>query len=946
MDSPSLTRPRDASTAPPDDAAGPLILPAREIVDPDALRARLDEALGALAREGADAAARRAAAVEILRAARGAGRAAIDAAFEARPRAGRAAAASHSHLTDAIVTAAIHVARRWLHPLPNPTASERMAVLATGGYGRGEMAPHSDIDLMFLTPWKQTAWGESMIESVLYMLWDLRFKVGHAVRTVEDCLRLGREDITIRTALLERRFLEGERALAEELEARLWADLFSSTGPQFVEAKLAERDERHRRQGGSRYLVEPNVKEGKGGLRDLQTLYWIAKYLYRAGTPQELVARGVFTGEEVAVFSAAEDFLWAVRCHLHRLAGRAAEQLTFDMQVEIARIMGFTDGGGRRAVENFMQLYYTHAKNVGELTRIFCSVLEAQHVKTRTALGPRLRRAFRFGRRLEEGFVERDGRLDFADPARVADQPILLMRIFRAALQTGLRMHPAAMRTLAACTDLVAGLRSDPEAARLFQWLILDSGDPERALRRMNETGVLGAYLPEFGDIVCLMQFNMYHHYTVDEHTITCIAVLNRIERGELAAELPVATEIMRQGVDRAALYFALLMHDVGKGRPGDHSETGAELARAVGARLGLDPGTVAVASWLVRHHLLMSDTAQKRDIADPRTVKDFARIVQTPERLKLLLVLTACDIMGVGPGVWNNWKAQLLRQLFFATRAELTGDADASTRAAREEAAKAAFAEAYGRTAPPEAVARELARHYAGYWLGFDTDTQLIFARLGEGIGPGEIACDFITDPGRDATKAVFYMEDHPGIFARMAGALSIAGANVVDARTYTTSDGFATMAFWIQDRNGRPYAESRLDRLRRSVERMLKGEISAREEFRVRDRVKRRVADFTVPTRILFDNDGSDIFTIIEISARDRPGLLYDLARTLSSLGISISSAVIATYGEQAVDVFYVKDLFGLKIRSESKRRTIEERLRAAIDGPSARGGERPSR
>ncbi|HEU0223094.1 MAG TPA: ACT domain-containing protein, partial [Paracoccaceae bacterium] len=343
---------------------------------------------------------------------------------------------------------------------------------------------------------------------------------------------------------------------------------------------------------------------------------------------------------------------------------------------------------------------------------------------------------------------------------------------------------------------------------------------------------------------------------------------------------------------------------------------------------------------WLVRHHLLMSDCAQKRDISDPKAVRDFAATVQSLERLKLLCVLTVCDIMGIGPGIWNNWKAQLLRQLFRAARAELTGDADAMSREARERLAKSAFAAEYAKRATPEAVQEELARHYTTYWLGFDTTTHLLFAEMDQSVLPGEIVAHFVPDPARDATKAMFYMEDHPGIFSRMAGALALAGANVVDARTYTTSDGYATSAFWVQDQEGKPYEHAHLNRLRRSVERTLRGEVVARDEFRIRDRLKRREKEFTVPTRVLFDNEGSDIYTIIEVSARDRPGLLYDLTRTLAANGISISSAVIATYGERAVDVFYVKDLFGLKIISEAKRRTIEARLRSAVDtvGPAA--------
>ncbi|RMF41493.1 MAG: [protein-PII] uridylyltransferase, partial [Alphaproteobacteria bacterium] len=377
--------------------------------------------------------------------------AAIEAALVERPLAGREAARSYCRLADAIVLPVIDIAWRHLHPLPTPTKAEHVSVIATGGYGRGEMAPHSDIDLLFLTPYKQTAWGESLIESVLHMLYDLRFKVGHAVRSVEDCVRLGREDITIRTALLDRRYLCGDRALAEELDTVLWRDLFARTGPEFVEAKLAERDERHERHGGSRYLLEPNVKESKGGLRDLQTLFWIAQYLYHTRTPEELVERGVLGRDELDVFTDAENFLWAVRCHLHLITGRAVDLLSFDAQVEIARRMGFRDSGGRRAVEHFMQTYFTHAKHVGELTRIFCAVLEAQHVKARTPLGGRLRRALGFGRRqVAPGFRDRDGRLDFADPEAAAREPILMLRLIQEAVVSRLRIHPDAIRLVAA----------------------------------------------------------------------------------------------------------------------------------------------------------------------------------------------------------------------------------------------------------------------------------------------------------------------------------------------------------------------------------------------------------------------------------------------------------------------------------------------------------------
>ena len=836
---------------------------------------------------------------------------------------------------------ALETALRWLHPNPMPTTGERLAVLAVGGYGRFEMAPFSDVDLLFLTHWKQAAWVESLVESVLYLLWDLRLKVGHATRTVDDCVRLAKGDTTIRTALLEHRRLSGDSALAEELGERLWSDLFSRTGPEFVEAKLDERARRHDRQGGSRYLLEPNVKESKGGLRDLQTLWWIAKYLYHAASPADLVDKGVFTEEEVRVFTEAEAFLWTVRHHLHWLSGRANEQLTFDRQVDVARRLGFEDSNGQRGVERFMQRYFQHAKAVGELTRIFLAALEARHVKKRPGLSG-LMKALSFGGRAGPGpFTMLDGRITLPDPAVIEEDPVNILRLFDAGLRTGALIHPNAMRLLAARLPLIdARLRADPQANRIFLNLLAASDNPERALRRMNETGVLGAFVPEFGRVVAMMQFNMYHHYTVDEHTIQALAILARIEKGELREDLPVASGILAEGADRTVLRVALFLHDLGKGLPEDHSVVGERIAREVCPRLGLDDGQTETVAWLVRHHLLMSDVAQKRDIADAETVRGFAATVRTPSRLKLLLVLTACDIMAVGPGVWNNWKAQLLRTLYRRAREEMVGGEDGVSRGERIHEAQDAFREALPDWSFEE-VEAEIARHYAPFFLALAPETQAVFARLAREAEEGEVASDITEDASRDATRACFYMADHPGLFSRFAGALALAGANVVDARTFTTSDGYACAVFWIQDGDGAPYDPARLDRLKRTVHRTLKGEVVAREALKPKRKVKRRESRFRVPTRVSFDNAASEICTVIEVDTRDRVGLLHDLTRALADCSVSISSAIIATYGEQAVDVFYVKDLFGLKVTSPSKMRAIETRLRAAVEAAGAEAG-----
>ena len=898
---------------------------AAEVFDETAVLSKITLALTGLR----DEREKRAAVVAELGAARLSALARIETDLTAAPLAARAATQAYSQLTDCLVRAAYHLAKETFHPVPTSTNAERLAVIAVGGYGRGEMALHSDVDLLFLTPYKMTVWAESVIETMLYILWDLRLKVGHASRNIRDCIRLGTEDFTIRTAMLEQRYLCGNDALATELEEKLWQDLFQGTEREFIEAKLEEREARHEKQGGQRYLVEPNVKEAKGGLRDLQSLYWIAKYVFRITSTDELAGLDVFRPDEFTKLEKAENFLWAVRCHLHLTTRRAMDMLTFDLQVEIAERLGYRDKSGRRAVEHFMQEYFLHATAVGDLTRIFLTSLEASHAKAE----PLLQRIFTRKIRPPKGFKVVHNRLAISDEAVFLADKLNLLRLFEEGLRTGLLIHPDAMRLVTANLNLVDdAMRNDKTARRIFLDLLLKHGNPERALRRMNELGILARFIPEFEPIVAMMQFNMYHHYTVDEHTIQCLTNLAQIERRELIEELPLASHILKTGLNRKVLYTALLLHDLGKGRDEDHSILGARIARKVAPRLGLDKTESETVEWLVRHHLLMSDMAQKRDISDPRTIRDFAKAVQTVKRLDLLTVLTVCDIRGVGPETWNNWKATLLRSLYRETHKALETGLEALNRDNIGSEAKHAL-----RAALPlwskAALKREIDRHYPPYWQGLHVTTHVLFAQLLDGIREDEIRIDLHPENERDATRVCFAIVDHPGIFSRLAGAVALVGANVVDARSFTSKDGYATAAFWIQDGEGKPYSATRLPRLRQMIEKILSGKVLAKEAIKDRDKVKKRERAFKVPTSITFDNEGSEIYTIIEVDTRDRAGLLYDLTRTLADANIYIASSVVATYGEQVVDNFYVKDMFGLKFHSTSKQRSLERKLREAI-------------
>ena len=850
--------------------------------------------------------------------------------FELRknPLKARKAISSYAFLTDCLVTSAWKFATEIQFPSHNPTEAEKLSIISVGGYGRREMAPFSDVDLLFLTPYKMTPWSENVIETVLYLLWDLKLKVGHSSRSIKDCLRLGSEDYTIRTAMLEHRFVCGDINLASQLNEKLWRNLFSGTAKDFISAKLIERENRHEKHG-QRYMVEPNVKEGKGGLRDLQSLYWIAKYVYQTQNISDLVDLNVFRSDEYLQFEQAEEFLWAVRCQMHHLADRAIEQLSFDLQVEVASAMGYHDSRDQRAVEIFMQDYFRHATRVGDLTRIFLTSLEAVHAKDE----PLLERIFKRKPKIDNNYLVIHNRLAIKSEKEFLTNPINLLKLFSEALRTGLLIHPNAMRLVSANLAMVNNeFRASTEAQQIFLELLLKHGNPERALRRMNELGFLAKFIPEFEPIVAMMQFNMYHSYTVDEHTIQCLKTLAQIEKGELVEELPIASSILKDGVNRKVIYIALLLHDIGKGRSDDHSILGAKIAKQVSPRLGLNKQETETVEWLVRYHLLMSDMAQKRDISDPRTVRDFAKAVQSVKRLNLLTVLTVCDVRSVGPDTWNNWKATLIRQLYAETKAILEQGAEALNRENRMTEAKKALREKLSEWDNKD-IKIETGRHYPPYWQGFQVDAQFAFAKLLRNLGADEIKIELTPDTDRDATRICFALSDHPGIFSRLAGALALVGANVVDARSYTSKDGFATAAFWIQDGDGSPYNQARFSRLRRMIEKTLSGEVITREAIKERDKFKKREKAFKVPTSITFDNEGSEIYTIIEVDTRDRPGLLFDLTRTLANMNVYIASAVIATYGEQVVDSFYVKDMFGLKFHSESKQKKLEQNLRQAI-------------
>ena len=895
----------------------------RDIID----RRALSEQLAAIVSAQGDKA--RPAIVTLLREALDKGREEIARRLAARPASGHECTAAQSFLIDQIVRLLHDHVTTHVYPPGNRSTSERITIIAVGGYGRAEMAPHSDVDIGFLTPSRRTPWCEQVIEALLYFLWDLGLKVGQSSRTPDEVVRMAKDDLTIRTALLEARFIWGDEDLYKEVSRRFYKDVVHGTEREFVSEKLEERNQRHKRMGDSRYVVEPNLKDGKGGLRDLQTLYWMGKYIHKVRSAADLVEVGLLTAPEYKSFRRAEGFLLAVRCHLHIITGRAEDRLTFDLQREVAARMNFADRPGKSAVERFMQFYFIQARRVGSLTGIFLAHLDQTFAQKRKRSG--FFAGFTSRPRMLKGYQVFGGKIAAPSDDWFRQDPVRLVEIFQLAEAESLEIHPETMRIADRDSGLIkADIQNDPRANALFLDLLAGRNDPETVLRWMNEAGVFGRFVPDFGKVNSQMQFDMYHHYTVDEHTIRAIGLLNRIEKGELKDDHPRSSRLIHRVSSRRVAYVAALLHDIAKGRGGDHSVLGAEVAQELCPRFGLDQQETDLVAWLVRQHLLMSATAFKRDLTDPKTIEDFVIQVQSLERLRHLMILTAIDIRAVGPGTWNSWKGQLLGELYDNAHERLrlghmrhgregrvaakkaSVAADLGDKAHLVEDYKKVFTDAYWIAEPEDIIARNLVQYSAARGL----EEQL------------SIHCEFYE--ARGATLVSVIAADHPGLFYRIAGGIHLAGANIIDARIHTTRSGWAVDNFLVQDPHGDPFREdSQLARIKQSIADALANKVELAPRLAKRPLPISRSKAFDVQPRFIVDNKASNKFTVLEVNARDRPALLNRLARTLFEHRLIVHSAHITAYGERAADTFYVTDLMGEKITQTERLKDIEQAL-----------------
>ena len=797
----------------------------------------------------------------------------------------------------------------------------KLSIIAVGGYGRGELAPHSDLDLLFLIPddlnKTETKNIESLVQLILYVLWDLGYKVGHSTRTILDCIKKSKSDLTISTSLLEKRFIAGNEHIFNLLNTEFNSYIANTKTLNFVQAKLEEADLRHKRFGESRYVVEPNVKDGKGGLRDLHTLIWILKFAYKVDSISKLIKMGALSKNEALAFADAQRFLLSVRCHLHYRAQREDDRLAMDAQLEIAKSMNFKNTITHKDVERFMKRYFLATKTVGNLTRIFCAAIETEFNKP-------LRLSFLSFKKSEDvdPFSIELGRLYIQNKNTLTKNPLNIIKLFYISHQKNIDIHPSTLRLITSSTNLInSEVRRDFNANQMFLDILTSQRDSTRTLRLMNESNVLGKFIPEFQKIVCLMQFDMYHSYTVDEHTIFTISNLHSLKNGKFNDFAPLASKVIKEISSYRCLFVAMLLHDIAKGKKGDHSINGSIVASTVCPRLGLSNDETEIVKWLVLHHLLLSKTAFRYELGDPKTINDFAKKVKTVENLKLLLVLTVADIKGVGPEIWNDWKGSLISDLYLKSLNVL--QKRKSTQSLNEyiETTKELFkSDLLKNGVKKEVVEQYTKNYYKNYWKIFSLKTLInhfyIFNKMIDDKKKFKIHLSKENDS--QATELIVIAPDHHGLFSRISGLVAASGYDVVSAKIITRSDGYALDTFFIQNKEKKPISEDHLrKKLVQTIALGLEGNFDIEKALNIKwEEIPARFRAVKAPIRIIVDNETSENFTILDIKCKNAPGVLYKITKTLTSLGVQINTANISTYGDRVVDIFYIKNAFGSKV------------------------------
>jgi len=847
----------------------------------------------------------------------------------------------HAELIDRLVRKLFRLAEdRYFDNFPR--LNFRFAVVAVGGYGRRELSLGSDVDLLFLYRGKENPYVETITETIATRLWDARVVVGAATRSVTECLRVGREDLATLTSYLDARFLVGDPALFAELDREVRAHL-KENSDAFMAAKLAEQTKRHEAFGESLYLLQPNLKESVGGLRDYHTALWIARAaIWEVRRPEHLRVQGFIDAEEERALLAALEFMWRMRNQLHR-KGRKDDRLHYEAQAQLAEYLGFGDEDPLHAVEALMRSYYLHARAIQRVSRRAIDHAQQVTSQRRTA-------SFAKPHPVAEGFAISNGRLEIPAASLLVERPMRLLSAFAIAQHHDVELSARAQRLVRQHLSLVdESFRADPEASAFFRQILGAPARVYRTLQTMDEVGLLGAYVPEFAHLVGMWQQDMYHTYTVDIHSLFLVEQLRRIQRGRYRVELPLATELMREVRNPVLLYLGCILHDIGKGRGGGHSGKGAAMIPALAKRLGLSDDEAVIVEFLVMHHLTMSAMAEQRDVHDPRLILRLAKLCGSRLFLRLLYLVTVADIRSVSPVAWTSWKAGLLERLYRNTAEWLEAGEETdlaeqflverAMNQASSTAARAVEMLAQDGIGKPdaEALLDQMPRRYL-----LENAPEEVAAHMRTAFGfladrPRARVAPFRSATGNEQRSwgLVVIAADRPGLFATIAGVLSGCGHNILAASAYTTRDGLALDLFDVDPIAGGP-EEEELERAR--LEKRLSAVLAGEAEMPAPRRVPLpRVLREKAPNARI-ENDDSDFYSIIDVEATDRPGLLYDLSRALSDEGLSLVTVRASTRASRAQDAFYVTTLDGHKLVDTDQMRRVEEAVLRAI----GQGGE----
>jgi len=840
---------------------------------------------------------------------------------------GCALVAAYTDAVDRLITflytqATLHFTTR------NPLITQRCAVAPQGGYGRGELNPSSDIDLLFLYPWKVNPYVETVAEVILYALWDAGLEVGHALRNIRECGRLAARDLKAKTALLDCRYLCGDRDLYDEFSVRMLDEVWGDNPTAFFKVKLAESAERHARAGDSVYLLQPQVKEGQGGLRDLHTALWMAKVKFKVRNFRELIAIGVVGERDIGQLEEAVDFLMRLRNAMHLTAGNHQDQLSFELQDRLAPTLGFPPG--RPGVEAFMRAYFGHATTINR----FSDAVIARCVQAPEAYrgAPPLVRVIRDGMRIQGRTLSVTGREVFED------DPSAMVWVFVEAQRHGVTISPGTRALIGECLPLLAAAHATPAVSAAFLAVLRGRGHVYETLAEMHKLGVLTTVIPEFGNLDCLISHDPFHIYTVDHHSLMGVREIERLRAGEFAKTLPHVTGVMNEVAEPELLFLGMMFHDIGKGHGHDHESRGAAMTREITRRFGLNVDQQDACEFLVQHHLLMSHLAQRRDLHDDKLVGDFCRTVGSVDNLQRLYLLTYADMRAVAPGVWNNWRDTLVTELYVrareffekgvyepedraarAARVRTRVSANANGRQAEVRTFLESMPDTYVLSTPEELIAghAELWRQFRGQEAAGD--------RL-------PMATELSHHPERDSSEFAICTRDRPGLFSMLSGVLAAHGMNILAARIATSRDGVALDAFRIsQEETDVSRDAERWERVERTLRRVLAGEVDVEEIVRrsgrpsILSRRRRR----PVATTVEIDNSVSQAFTVLDVYTWDRVGLLFRMTNCLYHLWVEIHLAKINTMVDQVLDVFYVTDHEGRKIEDPTRLDQIRTEL-----------------